>query len=509
MATPEGGSVNLEARNVNLDVLNELFQIAVGLHGNGDRVSGTMQANSYLVGYSEEYQTSRANAMRMRNGGDLPEIPSAGSDDFVNCMRLIARDLWPSYFLLPPPSEGARTFYTAAPVGVIQHPRLEATYRALLSDARLAKLFPDVAADAPMEEISRCDSIWYVSGGISGTKDPLSLLSGLMFDASVRARLGGEHLTFESLSRHLEESIDTLRRLADGESVRVPTIVGFSGARLPVGASVELGDGTFRSMRPVERDLLFGAGKDVTLVYETSFPLSIYAITENDFRAVPEATSQKWHAATREAHRSFNADIDKARLSLLLCSEGENFLATREHSRFFSDPTSLGGISAVESGSPIVCHDVSFEIISEAVQLHRIVRNVHPDSLDIAMRRVLLAASSRDEVADSLIDALVAWENMFGTSQETTFRVTASLAKLVESDQAARREFQKVLSKIYSTRSKLVHGAKELPLDDASYKQRVKAIRVAIDGLRSLYVDRNDLLGLKSEERSMRLLLEG
>jgi hypothetical protein len=123
------------------------------------------------------------------------------------------------------------------------------------------------------------------------------------------------------------------------------------------------------------------------------------------------------------------------------------------------------------------------------------------------MRRTLTAAGSRLDPIDGFVDAVVAWENCFGTSTETTFRVTAAMAAILEtSDAAARLQKQKDLTKIYGKRSRVVHGAVDLSPQEA-FTLRDSALRTAIECLRRLYSDRPDLLAMKSEQRSTQILL--
>jgi hypothetical protein len=65
---------------------------------------------------------------------------------------------------------------------------------------------------------------------------------------------------------------------------------------------------------------------------------------------------------------------------------------------------------------------------------------LHDSRLDIAAERLSRARAERNSWEDQLIDAVIAWENVCGGSTETTFRVTASLAKLIEQQPAADRE---------------------------------------------------------------------
>lgn len=88
-------------------------------------------------------------------------------------------------------------------------------------------------------------------------------------------------------------------------------------------------------------------------------------------------------------------------------------------------------------------------------------------------------------VSPGYIDAVVVWENLLGTSDEVTFRVSAALAKLLERDGTRRRTLQKELSKVYRIRSRLIHGAAV----DASMVEKVcsRAIEVAVQALRASY----------------------
>jgi Apea-like HEPN len=110
------------------------------------------------------------------------------------------------------------------------------------------------------------------------------------------------------------------------------------------------------------------------------------------------------------------------------------------------------------------------------------------------------------EPMDVFIDAVIAWESLFGTTEgEPTFRVTTCLAALLEDDPARRVELKSQLGKIYALRSKVVHGSGDLK---ASEYPRCQALEVAIRAVRNLLADRNDLLRISDTAvRSATLLL--
>ena len=84
----------------------------------------------------------------------------------------------------------------------------------------------------------------------------------------------------------------------------------------------------------------------------------------------------------------------------------------------------------------------------------------HIKRIDLALARILRAQGERREPSDVLIDSVIAWENLFGTKEgEPTFRVTMCLAALLEAETQARIELKRRLGKVYTLRSKVVHGS--------------------------------------------------
>lgn len=127
-------------------------------------------------------------------------------------------------------------------------------------------------------------------------------------------------------------------------------------------------------------------------------------------------------------------------------------------------------------------------------------------NIAIAFSRILSAIADRASPADKLIDAVTAWENLVGTSSETSFRVCAAMAYLLEPAAELRHETLRSLRRIYQIRSKVVHG-EQVPADavrDAS----VAAIQAAQGALRCVLLRHEWLVGLPtSEERANALLL--
>jgi hypothetical protein len=167
----------------------------------------------------------------------------------------------------------------------------------------------------------------------------------------------------------------------------------------------------------------------------------------------------------------------------------------------------VGGATGASWADPPALDPLTKEQVDElAVWADRVSRFYHP-SIAVAMRRTLSAvAERRSSAEDTLIDAVIAWENLFGTggTSEMTFRVTTSLALLLEPDPTSRPALRKELSKVYDLRSKVAHGGEVRPKDHLG-ERKDRAIDVAIEALRALF-EIHPLL-LSEPERGMRLIL--
>lgn len=132
------------------------------------------------------------------------------------------------------------------------------------------------------------------------------------------------------------------------------------------------------------------------------------------------------------------------------------------------------------------------------------VAGVDLQHVEIAVDRTLRAIWET-EWTDSLIDAVIAWENLVGTRNQTTYRVTAALAVLCQDDLEKRIATRKDLALTYNARSRVVHGD---PAPTDLHEHRSLAIQTALEALRRLMTERQDLLALaSSDKRADRLLL--
>lgn len=126
------------------------------------------------------------------------------------------------------------------------------------------------------------------------------------------------------------------------------------------------------------------------------------------------------------------------------------------------------------------------------------------------MNRLEYAIFERNNLEDSIVDAIIAWEGMFSEAFETTFKVTGSLSKFLNCSENPK-EFHKKLKNLYNLRSVIVHGK-----DDKSAKKRLEqseiektrneVIKIALDCLYKLLNDDN-LIKMTASERVNHILL--
>ena len=128
-------------------------------------------------------------------------------------------------------------------------------------------------------------------------------------------------------------------------------------------------------------------------------------------------------------------------------------------------------------------------------------------NIDIAERRIIEAAAEHADPGDALVDAVMAWENLFGSTPETAFKVTSALALLIEPTPANRSGLVRKLKKAYTRRSKYVHG--QAVKQNELIAARDVAIDAGVKALRVLIAERADLLRVPGSERRAETLLLG
>lgn len=510
----EGALETLDLSEVQLQTARVLQSWAGPLPGSTGGVADFIQVSA-LSRYVESEQTSVANILRRMSGGNIETAERSG-DQLVDALALLAADVWPVY-LATPSGEGPATFWMSTPIGMYDHPAAGQAVDAFLKDAELMKLFPFPPQDAPPDVWTGLfvgmgyDSL-VVCNGQSGSLSLTNVLAGLVSGAAFRQLMTGSRLSLTGMMPHLASAVDQLRELALGREVRVPALVGLAGLTLPEGAPpLVIPHGRIRRATQTDRDLFLGSSHSVQTVFETTFPSRVYSVREHKFDDAEDPFSdvRKYETRIQSAYRTFGHSLDLVRLSLLLASPSDKPWLAREVARYVSDLTSPGGSRSWDgSAAGVAGHELPADDYEKVQQWLSVVTLKHSASLDIGMRRLLSAATSRSDPIDGFVDAVICWESLFGVQTETSFRVTASIAKLLESTSVnARDDLHRELKILYGKRSRLVHGGAE-PSPDEIARLKERAVEIAAACLRSFYQERDDLIPLASDARGARILLE-
>lgn len=457
-------------------------------------------------------RTSLTNALRRTAGGAL-ERATREDDPVADALVRVAADVWPLY-LIKPDRDDSRPFsiYSSA---VMDHPVFDDVVEEFLRDRTLMQLFPHPREDSPTAH-----KRWYAGFGYDtllvtdlggGSVQLVTLASGLIGQAALRCLANGAQLSLGGIAPHVVQTVGDLRSLAAGQAVEVPTLVGLTGVSVAADTVITLPSGVLRAATDVDRELLPSVTASVDSVFETTSTFQIYTNLENrseegqdPFRGRFEGSQGRRDAA----RRSFTHKLDQVRLSMLLASSADSPWLAREVVRLTLAPTNYGGVLFGESAfGALPVQELSSEHAADVMRWHALVMANHAPSLDIGMRRLLAAATSRSDPIDAFVDAVICWESLFGVEQETTFRVTATISKLLRRSVSERVALQKELSEIYRQRSRLVHGAAE-PSPVKLGQMRQRAIDIALDCLRAIYRERSDLIELEPSPRGARVLLE-
>ncbi|WP_143034006.1 HEPN domain-containing protein [Paramicrobacterium humi] len=429
--------------------------------------------------------------------GQRPQQPS----NLVEALARLVR-----HGLLLEQFEGAedRRFEIAA---AFQTPELvDPVTVAFLEDEELSTLLPQ---QTPQDDPARPDNavglLWWSPGG-GGTLFSQIVIGAIVEQTLARMRFR-DALDESRIEEFVVESVDQLRRFAQGEPVDVVVMKGLDhidvqgcieretwGIRGADGLAIE----TFgeSETRPRPRSIMW-----------QTVPFHLVAAMRNE---VDENTSlEVFQQLTREAtaHRSglfrhFDA-VAFAILAHTHTSESRVSLAT-------SGPWDLFPLQPTQAPLRIETLAQEPTVLSQGDldEIAIVVDGITPvnDSMTIALTRITKSFTERRAQDDALIDAVIAWENMVGSRSETTFKVCSALAWLLEPEHAERRAalFNRC-TKIYGVRSRLVHGDTDAILSSEDVDD---AIRIATEAFKRIHGDARLRAMNSSSKRASHLTLQ-
>ncbi|MGE6239189.1 hypothetical protein ACLHZX_19380, partial [Aeromonas media] len=196
--------------------------------------------------------------------------------------------------------------------------------------------------------------------------------------------------------------------------------------------------------------------------------------------------------------------IDTLKLSLAFALRED-----RGISHGFSEsgfPLLILGNYSISSTPPSKYLTVNKDNIEQIKNWFKQFSDVNLEHINIPLQRLKNAIFERSHPEDAIVDAIIAWEGMFSEAFETSFKVTASMAKYL-AEPADRDEFHQRLRKLYALRSDIVHGKKsKLMTPDNIDSLRSEVIDIGIRCITKLISD-HDILPKSSGERVKEILV--
>jgi hypothetical protein len=371
-------------------------------------------------------------------------------------------------------------------------PKLDATVDALKQDSDLASALrtPNQFGVMIMRE-----------GG--GSRETFrGIVSSLLLCALRRSYVFGTQLSEAEFVAQVVTNFSQLQKAVQGKRVHVERITGFSGVGLQPRDKIKLPWGTFQPAPDASGHFIpvsFNLPKTTALLVKTQLaPIKFSDAPEPEMLPLPGNRVEQ-----AERIRSLVA------LSFALSTVDGNLCAPLATFELVLYPFGSGlGWSTMPWFFPTIrpVAEPSRSEIAQAELWSRTLNEHEAENLRLAGRRIVSAIAQRADTVDSLIDAVTAWESMVGTRNETSFRVTAALAKLLETNAGNRFAFRKELDGIYGLRSRIVHGDHFKPSDVAAASKR--AIEVGLRALSALYQKPKEWLKATSTERADKLILE-
>lgn len=333
-----------------------------------------------------------------------------------------------------------------------------------------------------------------------------TLLDSLLLATWQRMDITGQRGSRRRIGYTARTILSDLCALAAGGVVDLPARILWDGPELDADRRLH---GAFGSLRWEE---------DVTPPYMEGMPyrgLMLYTKLPVEITELRSAADPSFYGSSNVTQRGVDRIISQVQLALL-----DDGSLEPEDSPYESTSGPPARVALVDISTPwdsgrFMSASIDEFAASEMISNPRAVErrlNFYVTrwrcAVDLAARRLAASADQQRRVDDALVDAVTAWESLLGGS-EISFRVTASMARMLRSEFRERQALYTELNKIYKLRSQIVHGAKDVSIDDAArvHDRRLRATEVGAQVLRQLLGTRRDLLDCNAEDRSIGLLL--
>lgn len=343
--------------------------------------------------------------------------------------------------------------------------------RLLASDSALSALFPGFDGD-----VLRISSMVALSNGTAGTVQASMLPSQLLTTAYQWMRVNSEE-SLESFQNHVNAVLHELRRGATKGKVKTPVLLAYRGLDIQRLGPQKLGEIRLYPWSEVYSGLVLSdarpsqdsEGNRYGMVAVVDLELKVKV---SEWNPDPNA---RFDLPWSEAEMAKATEVvDRAGqdlcLSAFLALDGQR-VGVQESYRQSLSPFGFSGSGWARDHSPTTPTVVDERAFDQLQHWHERVTTVRSPKSEVGLRRIRSALVDRRDPIDAIIDAIVSWENLFGsTSGELRFRISTAMALLIETDHDARSKLQKEIRELYDARSRIVHGGSPPKPQEAAAK---------------------------------------
>ncbi|WP_197382168.1 hypothetical protein [Mycolicibacterium mengxianglii] len=472
-----------------------------------------------LCGHQSDKGHSRATGWHIRCGGAPPEVTG---DSLEALLATIVADV------VSAPLFNPRLLIHDI---VSQHPAYEATVEKARDDEALTAMFR-VALENSDADTATSTNLFAIQVMLQTSASTVSgsvLLRDVIMNllSRIHLRQFDWKAVLPAAQVAVVENLNIARTLSQGLEATVQTYVGLLGVDLsPSQEPLDHGDVRIRQSNAFDAKCLNNTD-GIRVVAELPTKIKVLRCeyipppsgsAEADLARDFERLERRKHADTSDTDQvreQIRLRIERLKFSLLLAIQGK-VAPVREAFWEIHNPISLVADSYSRSAE-----ELTYTGATETLDPTTMVEFLNwwsksdriPPALGIGMRRLLKAAGERNDPVDVLVDAVVSWENLFGSKTESTFRVTGAVAMLLEpKDKDKRDVLQKELSGLYGQRSRLVHG--DLAEGDRRFtaadarSQSARALQIGVEVFREVLKNEAILTIAKSEERGRRVVLD-
>lgn len=444
-----------------------------------------------LMGMHHEGNTV-GNAIRLAGGASLPALGNYVDDVTTELCRM-ARNVYP-VLLLPKSENEPFSDYMRINMQIsfgASHLDRQPLYDAVQADSTLSRLYNGSSQDQGSSGFN-----YVLNTGLGSGQNLYTLPVEIMVPAYYRTVFAGK-FTPEKFIENVADNVRMFKSLIEGQPVTISTYVALRGVTVPDKVHIELPWGTLRAPTPHELELLDSRSRFADSILVSAFDLKLRVRQGGAF----DEDYPSYEAA--RAERELSATLTSASLMLTLGSEPRvHAIATIVLPPFAPTPP----LHFPPEGPGVVPRALDK---NARARLRRISETLGSDSskkyLTIALRRTLTAISRRDPL-DGFVDAFIAMESLFGSDRDTTYILSSAVGKFLGKDFTEREAIKKEITRLYRTRSQIVHGA-DSPSPSKVEEIRHRVIDLNIAALQRLLHHRRDLIGLTAQKRSLAILL--